>query len=237
MPTVRSAMMPGHERIPVSRVQTRAEEMISRHGFLGVPMETFQQAGREQLVSLLNEGMNPESKIVEIGCGCLRIAYWLLRFLDPGCYHGIEPARERVEYGLRYLFDAGEVELKRPRFDFNPRFDTSVFCERFDFFLARSIWTHASKGQISAMLDSFIRDSKDTGVFLVSYLPAQQPDEDYGGDGWVGTSHESNVPGVIRHSLEWILAECEKRELHVDQLPGIDCDSQSWLRLRKRNCK
>jgi hypothetical protein len=207
--------------------------MISRHGFLGVPLNTFEQAGREQLISLLNEGINPESKIVEIGCGCLRIAYWLVRFLDPGCYHGIEPARLRVEYGLRYLFNPGEVKLKQPQFDFNPRFDTSVFGARFDFFLARSIWTHASKVQIATTLDSFIRDSKNTGVFLVSYLPARNPEEDYRGDGWVGTSHESNTPGVIRHSLEWIFTQCEERGLSVDLLPGTDCDSQGWLRLRR----
>jgi hypothetical protein len=217
----------------MSEVQTRATEMISRHGFLGVPLDTFEQAGREQLISLLNEGMNPESKIVEVGCGCLRIAYWLVRFLDPGCYYGIEPARLRVEYGLQYLFSAGEVQLKRPRFDFNSRFDTSVFGAQFDFFLARSIWTHASKLQIVATLDSFIRDSKDTGVFLVSYLPARIPDEDYGGDRWVGTSHESNTPGVIRHSLEWILTQCEERTLRADLLAGTDCDGQSWLRLRR----
>ena len=177
--------------------------------------------------------MNPESKIVEVGCGCLRIAYWLVRFLDPGCYYGIEPARLRVEYGLQYLFSGGEVQLKRPRFDFNPRFDASVFGAQFDFFLARSIWTHASKLQIVATLDSFIRDSKDTGVFLVSYLPARIPDEDYGGDRWVGTSHESNTPGVIRHSLEWILTQCEERALRADLLAGTDCDGQSWLRLRR----
>ena len=217
----------------MSEVQTRATEMISRHGFLGVPLDTFEQAGREQLISLLNEGMNPESKIVEVGCGCLRIAYWLVRFLDPGCYYGIEPARLRVEYGLQYLFNAGEVQLKRPRFDFNPRFDTSVFGAQFDFFLARSIWTHASKLQIVATLESFIRDSKDTGVFLVSYLPARIPDEEYGGDRWVGTSHESNTPGVIRHSLEWILTQCEERALRADLLAGTDCDGQSWLRLRR----
>jgi hypothetical protein len=217
----------------MSEVQTRATEMISRHGFLGVPLDTFEQAGREQLISLLNEGMNPESKIVEVGCGCLRIAYWLVRFLDPGCYYGIEPARLRVEYGLQYLFNAGEVQLKRPRFDFNPRFDTSVFGAEFDFFLARSIWTHASKVQIVATLDSFIRDSNDTGVFLVSYLPARIPDEEYGGDRWVGTSHESNTPGVIRHSLEWILTQCEERALRADLLAGTDCDGQSWLRLRR----
>jgi hypothetical protein len=215
----------------MSRVQTQAEEMMSRHGFLGVPVETFEQAGREQLIALLQEGLLPESKVLEIGCGCLRIAYWLVRFLDPGCYHGIEPARQRVDYGLKYLV-AAEANLKRPRFDFNANFDSFVFGARFDFFLARSIWTHACKRQIEATLDSFIRDSTPAAIFLASYLPAQSPEDDYQGDCWVGTSHESDTPGVIRHSLTWIVQQCEKRGLQVDELPGIDCDSQYWLRIR-----
>jgi hypothetical protein len=215
-----------------SRVQALAEEMMSRHGFLGVPVETFEQAGRSQLINLLNEGLNPESKLLDIGCGCLRVAYWLIRFLDPGRYHGIEPARQRVEYGLRYLFTPEEVTLKKPRFDYNPHFDSSVFGTRFDFFLARSIWTHSSKRQIEATLDSFVCDSTSRSVFLTSYLPAQSVDDDYQGDRWVGTSHESDIPGVIRHSLGWILGQCKRRALQVDELPGIDCDSQFWLRIR-----
>jgi hypothetical protein len=225
--------------------------MMSRLGFLGVPVETFEQAGREQLVALLQAGLNPESNVLEFGCGCLRIAYWLVRFLDPGCYHGIEPARSRIDAGLEYLFPADLVRAKAPRFDCNADFDSSVFATRFDFFLARSIWTHASKPQIEAMLESFVRDSTLSGVFLTSYLPTRSSDEryqaflsarfpapegdedGYAGDHWVGTSHESSTPGVVQHSLRWIVAQCARRGLGVGELPGIDCDSQVWLRIER----
>jgi hypothetical protein len=226
--------------------------MISRLGFLGVPPDTFEQAGREQLVALLQAGLNPESKVLEFGCGCLRVAYWLVRFLDPECYYGIEPARARVEHGLEYLFPADMILAKRPRFDGNAEFNSSVFATRFDFFLARSIWTHASKPQIEAMLESFVRDSTPSGVFLASYLPTRSSDEGYQafltarfpsppdsdedgytGDRWVGTSHESSTPGVIQHSLRWIVAQCARRGLGVTELPGIDCDSQVWLRIER----
>jgi SAM-dependent methyltransferase len=217
----------------MSRVQIHAEEMMSKYGFLGVPVETFELGGRRHLITLLNEGLSPESKILDIGCGCLRIAYWLARFLDAGCYYGIEPARQRVEYGLRYLFTPEEIEQKRPLFDFNPDFDSSVFGVRFDFFLAVSIWTHACKRQIEATLDSFLRDSKPSSVFLTTYFPAESPADDYQGDRWVGTSHESHTPGVIRHSLAWIRRECERRSLKLDELPGMNCDSQYWLRIRR----
>jgi hypothetical protein len=219
---------------PESDVQRRAREMMSSQGFLGVPVETFEQAGREQLIALLRVGLCPESRVVEIGCGCLRVAYWLIRFLEPGGYCGIEPARERVGHGLNYLFDAEEIERKRPRFDYNATFDTSVFGTRFDYFVARSIWTHACKAQIELSLDSFARDATEAGVLLASYLPARTEDEDYQGTRWVGTSHESDVPGVIRHRLGWITEQCARRSLSVEEVEGSDCDSQLWLHVRKR---
>jgi hypothetical protein len=217
----------------MSRVQAQGEEMIARHGFLGVPVETFERGGRKQLIALLNEGLNPESKVLDIGCGCLRTAYWLVRFLDPGCYHGIEPAHERVEYGLRYLFAPEEISTKRPRFDFNPDFNSSVFATKFDFFLAGSIWSHASKAQIEATLNSFLRDSNPAGIFLTSYIPALSREEEYDGDHWVGTSHESDTPGVIRHGLYWITEQCKLRGLQVKELPGEAFDGQTWLRIQR----
>jgi len=219
---------------PLSDVQRRAQEMMSKHGFLGVPLETFEQGGRQQLLDLLRAGLCPESRVVEIGCGCLRLAYWLVRFLEPGGYCGIEPARVRVDYGLQYLFSADEIARKRPRFDYNANFDTSVFKTRFDYFIARSIWTHASKVQILSSLKSFARDATESGLFLASYLPARIPDEDYQGTSWVGTSHESDVPGVIRHSLAWIVEQCQRLSLSIEEIDGVDCDSQYWLQVRRR---
>jgi hypothetical protein len=218
---------------PVSGVQARAEEMMREHGFLGVPAATFADAGRRQFSALLNEGLNPDSMVLDVGCGCLRGGYWLVRFLDPDSYHGIEPDRQRVEHGLRYLLTAGEISLKRPRFDFNPDFDSAVFGVSFDFFLAGSIWSHASKWQIQSTLDSFVRDATLQGVFLTSYIPAATASDDYQGNSWVGTSHESDTPGVIKHSLKWIEQQCRERGLQVDELPGEAFDSQVWLRVRR----
>jgi len=207
--------------------------MFAEHGFLGVPVATFDEGGRRQLVALLREGLSPEHRLLEIGCGCLRTGYWLVRLLDPGGYCGIEPARERVEWGLETLFTPEERVHKQPRFDFNADFDTSVFAERFDFVLAGSIWTHASKAHIEAMLDGFVRDTRPTGVFLTSFLPARTRDEDYRGGTWVGTSHESATPGVVRHDLAWIEERCKVRELSVDAVPGPAFDDQHWLRVRR----
>jgi hypothetical protein len=216
----------------MSWVQTRGTEMMERYGFLGVPTATFETAGRSQFVALLSEGLCPESKVLDIGCGVLRTAYWLVRFLDPDGYCGIEPARERVEHGLSHLFPPELLAAKRPRFDFNAVFDSSPFSTSFDFFLAGSIWTHASKRQVELSLDSFVRDGSPRAVFLASVLLATNPEEEYVGDTWVGTSHESQTPGVIRHSFAWILGQCVRRGLTVT-IAGDAFDGQRWLRVRR----
>jgi len=209
--------------------------VLAERKFLGVPVLDFERGGREQLIYLLAAGLNPDSKVVDVGCGVLRGGYWLIHFLDPGCYCGIEPHTWRLEMGINTILEPEVLEFKRPRFDTNPHFDTSVFGEKFDFFLAYSIWTHASKRQIRVMLDSFLRDSKGDGVFLTSYLAANWRNPDYQGDGWNGTSHESDVPGCIRHSLRWIKAECGQRGLTVLEIGQDKTHGQSWLEIKRRN--
>ena len=205
---------------------------LGRETFLGVPVERFAAGGREQLIALLRAGLDPDSKVADLGCGCLRGGYWLIHFLDPGCYCGIEPHAGRLEVGLREILEPAVLAGKRPRFDANPSFDTSVFGERFDFFLARSIWTHAPKRQIEAMLDNFVRDGAGGARFLTSYLPADDG-TDYAGDAWVGTSHESAAAGCIRHAFSWIASACDRRGLAAVELPGRRFNGQVWIDIRR----
>ncbi len=215
----------------ISTIQQRAERLDSSK-FFGVPIAGFENAGRQQLILLLMNGLEPASKVVDLGCGVLRAGYWLIHFLDPHCYHGIEPNRERLESGLQIMLEQETVQAKQPRFDTNTNFDTSVFGLKFDFFLAYSIWTHASKRQIEAMLDSFVRDSAEGALFLASILPAGWLRPDYGGEEWFGTSHECDVPGCIHHDLRWVKQQCEQRGLCMRSL-GRERDGQTWLQISR----
>ncbi len=212
-------------------VQQRAEQLDTTK-FFGVPIAGFENAGRRQLSLLLMCGVEPTSKVVDLGCGVLRGGYWLIHFLDSGCYHGIEPHRERLSSGVTTILEPETLEAKRPRFDVNAAFDTAVFETRFDFFLAYSIWTHASKAQIKIMLDNFVRDSTPGAMFLTSILPAGWRRPVYTGEKWFGTSHESDMAGCIYHSVKWIKDECRHRNLHLVVL-GRERDGQTWLSIAR----
>jgi hypothetical protein len=219
----------------MTTVQQRVERLDAAT-FFGVPVAGFENAGRQQLILLLMSGLEPTSKVVDLGCGILRAGYWLIHFLDPHRYHGIEPHAKRLEVGRDFILEPETLQAKQPRFDTNANFDTSVFGVTFDFFLAYSIWTHAAKPQIERMLDNFVRDSAAGAVFLTSVLPAGWRGRDYRGETWFGTSHESEAPGCIRHSLRWIRRECLRRGLHMRRL-GRERDGQTWLHISRSGNK
>jgi SAM-dependent methyltransferase len=247
-------------------LQDRSER-LAQTTFLGGPKHDFERVGRLGFQVLLAEGLLPGSRVLDVGCGALRLGYWLMRFLDPGCYFGIEPQEQMLRVGLEQIVEPEVVQRAQARFAHNDDFDFSVFDERFDFVVARSIWTHAAQPQISAMLRSFARAASPDGAFLASYYPAsaafnlgrrwprlervvttlplermsatlarlprvsRAPAHNAGE--WVGRSHQSDTPGVLKHSLRWIAAEAARHDLVVRLMPYRVVHHQYWLRVTR----
>lgn len=213
-------------------LKKRAEKLRKKDVFLGGAYENFEIVGRLQLISLLKIGLYSHSKVLDIGCGCLRGGYWLIHFLNRNCYSGIEPNEKMLNLGKKYIIGSDLIEEKKPRFDTNSDFDFSVFNTKFDYVIARSIWTHSSKKQIETMLESFLPNSTKQGVFLTSYLKGSWYN-DYKGNRWSGRSHKSDRPGATYHSYSWIKKQCKKRDLKVKELPFDVFNSQVWLYISK----
>jgi len=220
----------------MSSLMERANRIAAEGIYLGGKAERFVIAGRQLFIALLSEGLVPGSRVLDIGCGCLRGGYWLIHFLEKGNYFGIEPNREMLEAGINNLLEPGLCELKQPRFDLNRDFNLTVFNEKFDFFVALSIWTHASKPQIQSMLDGFINTANPRGAFLTSYYPATLFKKDYRGAEWKGKGSPSGVPGWAYHSLQWIKNECAQRNLiaHEIKEKAYKYWDQTWLLIKHR---
>jgi SAM-dependent methyltransferase len=203
-------------------------ELIAQETFIGGPISKFSKIGRLYLITLLKMGLTPDSKVLDVGCGALRGGFWLIHFLNPNCYYGIEPNETMLEVGKKLLLTEETISYKNPRFDTNSDFIFSRFNQKFDYIIARSIWSHASKQQILKMLDEFVNTSTPNGVFLTSYLRPYFSNQDYKGKEWKGRSHDSNISGIIYHSFSWINNECKKRQLNVKEL-RFDYIDQIWL--------
>jgi SAM-dependent methyltransferase len=199
--------------------------------FLGGPLRKFESVGRNQLSILLRNGLDFDSRVLDVGCGALRAGYWLIRFLDPGCYFGIEPNQTMLEAGRNIIVTPEVLAQKRPHFDGNERFDFGVFGTTFDFVIARSIWTHTSPRQIETMLDQF-QATAPQGVMLVSIKECPWYRRQYRGRQWVGRSHESATGGTVRYRFSWIASRCRRRGLEVTRLDREH--GQTWIRITPR---
>jgi len=214
-------------------IQAKAEALAEQGVFLGGPVKHFDAVGRFTFMTLLSLGLTPHHNVLDIGCGCLRIGYWLIHFLDTGRYAGIEPNQGMLQAGKEAFLSSDVIESKWPRFSSNDDFDFGVFDMSFDFMLARSVWTHAAPRQIEAMLDGFLHCSNPGGLFLTSYLPASDDKDHHTGTEWVGRSRDSNEGGVVRYKFDWIQDLCAGRDLLVRELDN-NLLKQTWLVIGKR---
>lgn len=220
---------PSGQADPAETLQQRGERLYQVTTQIGCGLWRFEKTGREQLASLIRHGLSPGHRLLDIGCGALCGGYWMIRYLEPGGYHGIEPNTFMFEQGVKHLVEPGLFEHKRPRFLHNDRYDFSAFGTTFDWFHAHSIWTHAPKQDIGKMLDAFSTYGNPGARFLTSFKPPGLFRRDYAGDTWVGRSHESDVPGICRHSWKWIRRACADRGLRVELLKHEKIHKQTWV--------
>lgn len=213
-----------------SILQKRADHLSTEGHWLGGPPQFFDAVGRHQLITLLRQGLMPSHKVLDVGCGCLRAGFWLLHFLDEGCYFGIEPNEAMLQLGKAEVAGDKLINDKAPHFSNRDDFDFSCFGETFDFILARSIWTHAAPWQIGLMLEQFSSHSVPSGVLLASYLPATKDQPQYTGKDWVGRSNVSSQPGMVTYEFDWIAEQCANRGLTVRELQQ-NMLRQVWLRI------
>jgi SAM-dependent methyltransferase len=107
----------------------------------GVVGGRWEQMGALQKSFLIEQGLRPEHRLLDVGCGSLRAGIQLIPYLDPGHYYGIDASAE--------LLAAGEVELERaglsdraPALRCDASFDVGSFGEQFDYVIAHSVFTH-----------------------------------------------------------------------------------------------
>lgn len=215
------------EAISIEEVARRIAETC--RGFTGGNVHLFAEAGQYSLNSLKSSGLLPSSKVLDYGCGALRLGYWLIRFLDPGCYFGIEPDEKVLSAGIKHAVGPDLEAEKRPRFHKSGDFDFSVFGEKFDFVVARSIYSHASPEQFLASMESFRDNSTETGIMLASYRPLRRSN----GDVDIADSNPEGPDWRLRRfSLPYLQRQARERGLFADNFDE-PFNGQVWLRLSK----
>jgi hypothetical protein len=188
----------------------------------GGPDERFETVGRNTLAAAIRYGLMPDHKVLDIGAGSLRVGWWLLQYIKPANYYVIEPDRGMIDPAARIV-----------GVDFNIYYNSDFEYPEvdFDFVLARSIWTHASKPMITKMLAEFSEHAAPDARFLASVIFAQSRDEEYMGEEWVGRGPDNDKLGLVKHSLDWITRTCIRHGLWVEVKETLH--KQTWVLIGK----
>jgi len=163
-----------------SDLKAIAKQIQREAPFTGGPIHHFESVGRDTFITLLESGLLPSHRVLDVGCGALRNGYWLVRFLDAGCYFGIEPWAKMLNAGIRYALGDELAAAKQPTFSNNTRCDFRAFEveTRFDRVFARSVITHGGPGMVRSLMSQFSELGDDGAVMLLSYWqPDYEPDE------------------------------------------------------------
>jgi 2-polyprenyl-3-methyl-5-hydroxy-6-metoxy-1,4-benzoquinol methylase len=131
----------------------------------------WHEMGAAQLEILKKHGLTPETKLLDVGCGALRLGVKAIEFLQPDCYFSIDCFRELLETGVeRELKPHQSLMDKRPQFRVNSTFDLSPFGPvAFDMAMAQSVFTHLPPQDIELCLRNVMKHLAPDGCFLATY--------------------------------------------------------------------
>jgi hypothetical protein len=132
----------------------------------------WDEIGRLQFDYLVGQGLRPEHRLLDVGCGAMRGGVHFAAFLEPEHYFGID-------VNDRLIHAAKEVELPRAglrdrvparNLHVTDRFD-APFDTTFDYAVGISLFTHLPLNHVRLCLYKVAQVMKPGARFFATYFP------------------------------------------------------------------
>ena len=124
--------------------------------------------GEWQLRALQQLGMRPEHRLLDVGCGPLRLGIPAINYLKQAHYFGIDPFAPYIRIGTRL------AEQFAPHREYtviqDDGFSFSRFATEFDFGMAQSVFTHLSDMEISDCTAELKKVMRAGAQFVFTYI-------------------------------------------------------------------
>jgi hypothetical protein len=187
--------------------------------YVGPPGQ-YDFMGATQFRLLTTLGLRESHRVLDLGCGSLRVGRLLVPYLLPDCYHGIEPNAWLVDDAIEHQLGRDILRIKRPRFDANTEFRADVFGVEFDFIVAQSIFSHATPDLIVTALKNAGNALAASGLVVCTFVEASLGDSANFAEGWV-------YPGCVRYTAEEVASMFGRAGLSARRIPWFH-PRQTW---------
>ena len=132
------------------------------------PPALYDIMGASQFRLLTTLGLRDRHRVLDFGCGSLRLGRLLLPYLLPEHYFGIEPNAWLVRDAIAAEVGEDQIRIKRPRFSHNDDFAVAHFGVAFDFIIAQSILSHCGADLVGKFLRNCGASLYEGGIILVN---------------------------------------------------------------------
>lgn len=191
------------------------------------PPDRYDIMGAAQFSLLFLLGMREHHKLLDFGCGSLRLGRLAIPYLGRGCYCGVEPEAWLIEDGFGQELGQDARVIKQPRFNHNAEFRADMFDEKFDYIVAQSVFSHTGEIATRDALKSLGNVLADDGLILANWLIG----EEAGGfhpetSGWV-------YPDCVPFSIERISRLIDEAGLVSRRCPWPHAGRLTWFVLAR----
>jgi len=134
----------------------------------------WEEMGRLQFDFLVDKGLKPHHRLLDIGCGTLRGGRLFISYLNAGNYSGIDISSKAVEYG-RQLVEREGLSEKKPQLIVSKNKDLKFIgfdSVQFDYLLAQSVFTHLKPEHIEECFQNIGGIMHEYSLFFFTYNEA-----------------------------------------------------------------
>jgi SAM-dependent methyltransferase len=162
-------------------------------------------------------GLRQQHRVLDLGCGSLRVGRLLIPYLNRGGYTGLDPHAWLVEQGIQREVGEDQVRIKQPHF-VHAEDATSLLQagETFDYVLAQSIFSHCGPD----LLEQWLRQSwqllSEAGALVATYVAGNQNCVQ---EGWI-------YPDCVTYTEDTII--------RLGSAHGFRCIPLNWRHPRQR---
>lgn len=165
--------------------------------------DEWESHGNLQLAFLKSEGLKPDSRLLDVGCGVGRAARKFVPYLNDWRYTGIDISDGALAHAMKLAQEEGWAS-KHPTFLLNG--DINLVGSRFDMIWAHSVFTHLPPQQVETMIENASERLDRGGKFLFTHKQA-------------ATTQRSGLK-QFQYPISWFEKTAQKYGLRCE-VPGV----------------
>lgn len=159
---------------PLAFLDPQGDEGIAKRGHRDYVGGMWEEIGNLQFDFLLSKGLKPDSYLLDIACGSLRLGVKAIPYLERSHYLGIEKERGLVKAGLEKELDSKLKAQKQPKVVISDSFEFEKLGQKADFAIAQSLFTHLPPDLINLCFKKLYPWLEDKGVFYATFFETDQ---------------------------------------------------------------